>query len=232
MCVKGGAEVGSRGRIAAAGFFIASGLLADGAGNMIAHATPALDSVGADEGNGGDAGSGQKDRPNSGPRVSAGESRRGRTDHRSGTRRTPRLLAMVAARPPTPTEDPGHRRWQRPFRPADEPWTSTGGARALTVAAREHAVATERHRRRNRRARHGVGYRSSPDRPSDRHRAARGVPHRLQRLLEDCGYFAGGRVGGAGLARMRILTGLRWARRVSPGQGRTCGTYRWSRKIC
>ena len=75
MRVEGGAEVGSRGRIAAAGFLVASGLLAGGASNTVAHAAPAPDSVGADEGNGGNTESGQKDGPSSRPRASAGGER-------------------------------------------------------------------------------------------------------------------------------------------------------------
>jgi hypothetical protein len=75
MRVEGGTEVGSRGRIAAAGFLVASGLLAGGASNAVAHAAPAPDSVDADEGDGGTAESGQKIGPNSRPRAGAGNER-------------------------------------------------------------------------------------------------------------------------------------------------------------
>ncbi len=75
MRVEDGAEVGSRGRIAAAGFLVASGLLAGGVSNTVAHAAPAPDSVGADEGNGGNTESGQKDGPNSRPPASVGGER-------------------------------------------------------------------------------------------------------------------------------------------------------------
>jgi hypothetical protein len=82
MRVEGGAEVGSRGRLAAAGFLLASGLLAGGASNGVAHAAPAPDSVGTDEGNGGPTESGQKDGPNSRPRAGAGVE--GSTDDEPG----------------------------------------------------------------------------------------------------------------------------------------------------
>jgi hypothetical protein len=75
MRAEGGAEVGSRGRIAAAGFLVASGLLAGGASNAVALAAPAPDSVDADEGDGGTAESGQKNGPNSRPPAGAGDDR-------------------------------------------------------------------------------------------------------------------------------------------------------------
>lgn len=75
MRVEDGFEVGSRGRIAAAGFLVASGLLAGGGSNAVAHAAPAPDSAGADEGDGGTAESGQKNGLNSRPRAGAGDER-------------------------------------------------------------------------------------------------------------------------------------------------------------
>lgn len=67
--------MGSRGRIAAAGFLVASGLLAGGAGTTVAHAAPASDSVGADQGNGGNTESGQKHEPTSRPMASSDDER-------------------------------------------------------------------------------------------------------------------------------------------------------------
>ncbi|ORB62970.1 hypothetical protein BST47_21825 [Mycolicibacterium tusciae] len=59
MRVMGGAEVGSRVGIAAAGFLVAYGLLVGGAGNIPANATPAPGSVSADDGDDGRTESGQ-----------------------------------------------------------------------------------------------------------------------------------------------------------------------------
>lgn len=59
MRVMGGAEVGSRVGIAAAGFLVAYGLLVVGAGNTPANATPAPGSVAADDGDGARTESGQ-----------------------------------------------------------------------------------------------------------------------------------------------------------------------------
>lgn len=68
MLVKGGAEVGSRVGVAAAGFLLASGLLVGGASNISAHAAPAPGSVGADNGDDGKSESGQKNEAPSSPR--------------------------------------------------------------------------------------------------------------------------------------------------------------------
>ena len=59
MRVMGGAEVGSRVGIAAAGFLVAYGLLVGGAGNIPANATPSPGSVAADDGDDGSTESGQ-----------------------------------------------------------------------------------------------------------------------------------------------------------------------------
>ncbi|MFI5505966.1 hypothetical protein ACIA48_00745 [Mycobacterium sp. NPDC051804] len=60
--------MGSRVRIAAAGFLVASGLLVGGANSISAHASPAPRSVGAGDGNDAKSESGQKDGTASSPR--------------------------------------------------------------------------------------------------------------------------------------------------------------------
>jgi hypothetical protein len=59
--VKGGAEVGSRVRVATAACLLASGLIVGGAGGALAFADPASDAVGIDEGDETTADTGEKD---------------------------------------------------------------------------------------------------------------------------------------------------------------------------
>ncbi len=71
--MKGGIEVGSRVRIAAAACLMASGLFVGGASGALAFAIPPLDSLGPDEGDGANTEPTQNDETNSPPGVSIGE---------------------------------------------------------------------------------------------------------------------------------------------------------------
>jgi hypothetical protein len=71
--LKGGIEVGSRVRIAAAGCLMASGLLLGGASGALAFGVPALDSLGPDEDDGAKTEPARKGETNSSPGVNIGE---------------------------------------------------------------------------------------------------------------------------------------------------------------